>query len=366
MDLAIIGLPQSGKTALFNALARSRAEGAPRATGAPAPSLGVVPVPEPRLQVLIGMFQPKKVVHATVKYVDLPAAPQDFGKGSGIAGPFLSELSKADALLMLVRSFQDDRVPHFEGSVDPARDLATLTLEMAFSDMAIIERRKLKIAGSLKGARAGEREAYRHEEALLDRIKASLEAEVPLREQSLTLEEARIISGYRFLTAKPLMVVLNIDESRLPQAAVLEKEYNARYARDKVQFIALCCKLEMELAELGEEEAAEFRRALCLAETPLDRLVQLSYRLLGLLFFFTVGSDEVKAWTVARGTSALKAAGKIHTDIEKGFIRAEVVSFADLVKCGSLAEARRQGVLRLEGKSYSVQDGDIITYLFNV
>lgn len=366
MDLAIIGLPQSGKTALFNALARSQTEGASRATGALAPSLGVVPVPEPRLQALVGMFQPKKIAHATVKYVDLPAAPQDFGKGSGISGPFLSELSKADALLMLVRSFQDDSVPHIEGSVDPARDLATLTLEMAFSDMAIIERRKLRVADSMKGARTGEREAYRQEEVLLDRIKASLDAEVPLREQTLTLEEARIISGYRFLTAKPLMVVLNIDESRLPQAAALEKEYNARYARDKVQFIALCSKLEMELAELGEEEVAEFRRALGLAETALVRLIQLSYRLLGLLSFFTVGSDEVKAWTVARGTSALKAAGKIHTDIEKGFIRAEVVSFADLVKCGSLAEARRQGVLRLEGKSYSVQDGDIITFLFNV
>jgi GTP-binding protein YchF len=366
MELGIVGLPQSGKTVLFNALARGRAEKRSHSAGTLAPHIGVVQVPEPRLQVLADILQPKKVVHPTVKYLDLPAVPEDFGKGSGIGGPFLSHLSNADALLVVVRVFLDDRVPHIQGSVDPARDLAMLTLELAFSDLAIIERRRLKLAESLKGARAGEREAYQREEALLDRIKAGLEGEMPLREQSLTLEEARTVDGYRFLTAKPMVVVLNIGESQLPQAASLEKEYSASHAGIRVQFIALCGKLEMELAQLEEEEAAEFRRSMGVEEKAMDRLVQLSYRLLGLLSFFTVVSGEVKAWTVTRGASALKAAGKIHTDIERGFIRAEVVSFADLVKCGSLAEARRKGLLRLEGKDYIVQDGDIITFLFNV
>lgn len=366
MEIGIIGLPLSGKTTLFNALTRSRTEVAAYSSTAATAHFGVTEVPDVRLKALADLFHPKRVVPATVKYVDPPAAPKDFGKGSGVGGQYLAYLSNADALIHVVRVFQSDSVPHIEGKIDPARDIATVDLELAFSDLTLIERRKQKLAESLKGARAGEREAHLKEEAFLNRLKAGLEKDIPLREQGLMPEENRAIEDYQFLTAKPLMMVLNIDESQLPQVETLEKEYSQRYGKHGAKFIALCGKLEMELAQMEEAEAHEFRQSMGLKEAALDRFIRLSYELLGLLSFFTVVSGEVKAWTVRRETTALKAAGKIHTDMERGFIRAEVVAFNDLMKCGSMAEARRQGLLRLEGKGYAVQDGDVITFLFNV
>jgi GTP-binding protein YchF len=248
--------------------------------------------------------------------------------------------------------------------VDAARDLETINMELAFSDMAMIERRLTRIGDSLKGAKAAERDTLLHEQALLSRISTEIEGDVPVRDQQLTQEEAKLIQNYQLLTAKPALIVLNIGEDQLPQASSLSERLRASYP--KFEVAAICAKLEMELGELGEVEAAEFRSAMEAGEAATERIVKLSYELLGLITFFTIASGEVKAWTVRAGTAAVKAAGKIHSDMERGFIRAEVTSYPDLVRCGSIAEARRQGVLRLEGKEYIVQDGDVITFLFNV
>lgn len=361
MEIGIIGLPKSGKTTVFNALTRGKAEIAAYASTTLKPNIGVAKVRDPRLVGLEAMFKPKRTIPAEVRYVDV-AAPMDLGKG--LSGQLLSHISKADALIHVVRAFPAEAIPHVEGSLDPERDIASMNLELAFSDLAIMERRHKRIADSLKGAKPMEREALHQEQALLARIKSSLEKDIPVREQGLSEEEAKTVENYQFLTAKPLLVILNIGEDQLPQASSLEAELQPRYPQFPIA--ALCGKLEMELAQLSEAEAEEFRNALDIKEAALDRIIQLSYTLLNLVSFFTVVSDEVKAWTIHKDTPALKAAGKIHSDMERGFIRAEVVSYDDLMKCGSMAEARRQGLLRLEGKSYQVQDGDVITFLFNV
>jgi hypothetical protein len=237
---------------------------------------------------------------------------------------------------------------------------------LAFSDLAIIERRLKRIEESLKGARSQEREPLLKEAALLERIKKELEREVPLWQQGLTSEEGKLLENYQFLTAKPMLVVLNLGEEQIGQTISLEAEVLAHYKRPNFRVVALCAKLEKELVQLSEAEAADFRTSWGLSEPGLSRLLGISYDLLSLLSFFTTASGEVKAWTIRRGTTALKAAGKIHTDMERGFIRAEVIAYNDLMNCGSLAEARRRGLLRLEGKGYVVQDGDVITFLFNV
>jgi GTP-binding protein YchF len=276
----------------------------------------------------------------------------------------LSYLTTADALLQVVRAFEDDKVPHPEGSIEPKRDMASLDLELAISDLAIMERRLDKLETSLKGAKAAERESYLKEQLLLQKVKAELEKDIPIRIQGLTKEELKMLANYQFLTAKPMLVVLNIGEEQISQAAQLEGEISSLYPQFAV--VALCGKLEMELAQLSDDEAKEFREAMGLSKPALDRIIDLSYSLLGLVSFFTTVSSELKAWTIPGGTPAPKAAGKIHSDIERGFIRAEVVSYGDLESCGNLAEARKRGLLRTEGKNYVIQDGDVVTFLFNV
>jgi len=239
-------------------------------------------------------------------------------------------------------------------------------LEIAFSDLALLERRLERIGVSLKGAKQPECQSLLREQEMLMKVKADLEKDVPVRELTLTTEEARAMANYQFLTAKPLLVVVNIGEDQLPQAESLETELNSRYSRPKCRLITVCGKLEMELAQLDDSAAAELRAEFGITESGVDRIIKLSYELLGLISFFTTVSAEVKAWSIPTGTEAVKAAGKIHSDMERGFIRAEVISYNDLVKCGSLPEARKRGLLRLEGKNYIVQDGDVITFLFNV
>jgi hypothetical protein len=287
-------------------------------------------------------------------------------KEQAISGPLLNLLSPVEALINVVRAFTDDRIPHVEGSLNVERDMANIDLELAFSDLAILERRLETINIFLKGAKQSERQGLLHEQGLLNKLKANLEKEVPIREQGLTPDETRAIANYQFLSAKPLLVVVNIGEDQLPQASSLEAELSSRYLRPKCRLITLCCKLEMELTQLDNSDAEAFRAELGIKESGLDRTIRASYELLGLISFFSIASDEVKAWSIQNGTNALKAAGKIHSDMERGFIRAEVISYDDLMKCSSLAEARKKGLLRLEGKSYIVQDGDVITFLFNV
>jgi GTP-binding protein YchF len=359
MEIGIIGLPKSGKTTLFNALTKGRAEiGAYAAAG---PNVGIAKVPDPRLDDLDRIFHPKRKVPAEVKYIDV-AAPTK----RELSSEFLAHLSQTDGLLHVVRAFEDDNVPHIEGSIDPDRDIKILELELTFSDLSIMEKRLQRIETSLKGAKPQEREAYAKEEALLARLKASLEGEVPIREQDLNEIELKAISGYQFLSAKPLLTVFNIGEERLPQANSLEKDWRTKYHRPHLDVATLCGKLEMELAQLDDADAEEFRSAMDIAETALNRMIRLSYELLGLISFFTVVSDEVKAWTIRSNATAVQAAGKIHSDMERGFIRAEVIGYEDLVKCGSMAEGRKRGLLHTEGKGYIVKDGDVITFLFNI
>jgi GTP-binding protein YchF len=355
INIGITGLAKSGRTTVFNALTRGKAD-----TRSATPHIGVTKVPEPRLKVLADMLHPKKVVPAEVSYTDIGASV----KASG--SQILNQIGNADALLNVVRAFSDDSVPHVEGSLDVDRDIATNNLELAVYDSGIINRRLGKIEVSLKGAKPTERQGLLHEQELLGRIKTELEKETPVRELSLTSDELKTIANYQFLTAKPLLIVVNIGEGQIPQAASLEAQLNSRYSRARSGVITLCGKLETELAQLDDDAARSFRADFGLAESGLDRVIKLSYELLGLISFFTIASGEVKAWSIQKGTSAIKAAGKIHSDMERGFIRAEVTGYNDLMKCGSLAETQKRGLLRLEGKSYTVQDGDVITFLFNV
>lgn len=364
-ELGIIGFARSGKTTIFNAVTRSRA-----ATGYGAgqePNIGVVKVPDQRLTVLTEMFHPKKTTPAEIRYVDFPAAGAAFGHGQGPGSQFLNELRRLDALIHVVRLFASGDVAHPEGSVDPARDIESMNLELAFADLALIERRLERLEAELRSAKAAERANGEREAILLRRIQQQLEAGVPVRAQALSAEDQRLISSYRFLTALPQLILLNIGEEDLDRREAIEQEYAENANEPGTEVAAFCGRLEMELLDLGPEEAAEYRAGLGIGdETGLDRAIRVSYHLLGLLSFLTAGADEVRAWTVNRGATAPQAAGKIHSDLERGFIRAEVVLYDDLIAAGSMADARRRGLLRTEGKNYIVQDGDILNILFNV
>ena len=366
LDIGIIGLPRSGRTTVFNALTRGTADVDTYTTKAKAPHIGIAKVPDARLCRLTAMFKPKKEVPAEVRYIDIGASIKDLAANQGISGELLNQISGVDALLHVVRAFESESVPYPEGSVDVSRDIVTMDMELAFSDLAIIERRLEKIEKSLKAARPSERQPFLHEQDLLSRLKVSLEKDIPIRELELSAEEMKLISPYQFLTAKPLLAVVNIGEAELGKQAPLELELSASHARADCALAALCGELEMELGQLDNEAAGELCVEYGITERGLNRVLRLSYGLLGLISFFTVGEDETRAWSIRKGTPAVKAAGKIHSDIERGFIRAEVVGYQDLIDCGSQPEARRKGLLRLEGKTYIVQDGDIINFLFNV
>ena len=364
IDIGIIGLAKSGRTTIFKALTRGKADtGSYTQEGS---HIGVVKVPEPRLKILADMLHPKRVVPAEVTYIDIGASVTDLIKEKAVSTQLLTQLRNVDAIINVVRAFTDESVPHIEGSLDVERDIAAMNLELTFSDLALLERRLERIETSLKGAKPPERQNLLQEQEMLINLKADLEKDVPIRELKLTTDEARTIANYQFLTAKPLLLVVNTGEDQLPQAVSLEAELGARYSRPKCRLITLCGKLEMELLQLDNSTADGFRTEFGIKESGLDRIIKLSYELLGLISLFTIASAEVKAWSIKDGTDAVKAAGKIHSDMERGFIRAEVISYDDLVKCGSMPEARKKGLVRLEGKSYIIQDGDVITFLFNV
>jgi GTP-binding protein YchF len=364
MEIGIIGLPGSGRTTVFSALTGGGSSGT-AASGTSA-HIGTAFVPEPRLEVLAGIFHPGKVTYPSVTYIDIGASVKDMAQEKGIGGKLLNQLSQVDALINVVRSFKNDAVPHTEGSLDVERDINTMNLELAFSDLVILERRLSRLEESLKGAKQAERAGILREQESIGRIKADLEKDIPVREMNLTEEEKRMLSGYQLLSAKPLVIAVNIGEEQLPEADTLIKEWNSKFKADKRAVTAICGELEMELTQLDGEAAEEFRGEYGLKESGADKIIKHSYDLLGLISFFTAGPTEVRAWSIMEGTEAQKAAGKIHSDMEKGFIRAEVTPFEDLVKCGGFSEAKKRGVLRLEGKTYPVHDGDVITFLFNV
>jgi GTP-binding protein YchF len=366
IDIGIIGLPQSGKSTIFDGLTRGKVDTSGRSHKGMEAHIGVTAVPEPRMDTLANILFPQKVVSVEAKYIDLGATLRSLVEDKGIGGKLLNELSNVDEMINVVRSFANDSVPHVDGSIDVDRDITSMNLELAFSDLAIIERRLKKIETALKGAKQAERSGYLHEQSLLMKLKALLENEVPIRELQLSEDEAKAISSYQFLTEKPLLIVVNIGENEIARADTLEAELNEKYAQPKRRVVALCGELEMEMAQLDDASADEFRAEYGIKESGLDRVVKTSYELLGLITFFTIASNEVRAWSIPGGTTALKAAGKIHSDMERGFIKAEVISLDDMVKSGNIAEARKQGLLRQEGKTYEVQDGDVITFMFNV
>jgi GTP-binding protein YchF len=366
INIGIIGLPQSGKTTVFNALTGGKADTTAHGIDGLSPHIGVARVPEPRLKILEEILQPGKIVPAEARYTDVGASVKTLAQDKGIGGQLLNQLSTVDTLICVIRAFSDASIPHPQGSLDVPRDIDTLNLELVFSDLAIIERRLEKLENSMKGARPGERQGFLQEKEILLRFKKELENDRSIRELPTEGGEARFISNYQFLTAKPLLIAINIDEEQLDKAARMEAETNAAYGGEKCRAIAICGKLEMELAQLDDNAAREFRDEFGIRESGLERTIKASFELSDLITFFTIASNEVRAWPIIRGTTAVKAAGKIHTDMEKGFIRAEGIGFSDLVSCGGIAEARKKGLLHLEGKDYVVQDGDVITFLFNV
>ncbi|HET6932194.1 MAG TPA: redox-regulated ATPase YchF [Candidatus Acidoferrum sp.] len=351
MQTGIIGLPQVGKTTLFRILTKAQIDG----KGGQTAHVGVAKVPEPRLLELAKLYNPKKITYATVQYVDLPGVQKERMRES------LATLRDVDAIAHVIRVFDDPSVPHSEGGIDPLRDATNLDLELILSDHDQISKRLERVEKDLKKKKDPLLEL---EKNVLEKCKAHLEAEKPLRELELTAEERRPISGFLFLSQRPMLYVLNLgdDEAAEMDKAVEKHKLAALQGRPNTAVVAVCGRLEAELAEMEEKEAAELLASYGLKEPGLNRLIRATYDLMGLIQYFTAGEPEVRAWTIRKGSNAVKAAGEIHSDIEKGFIRAEVVSCADLLAAGSIAAAKEKAQVRLEGKEYIVKEGDVILF----
>jgi len=366
MQIAIVGLAGSGKTTVFNTLTRGHAETG--GFGGMELHVGGVKVPDERLDRLAAIFKPKKIIQADVTYVDLPAPPASTDGHIGtedLPAEHLARLRDSDALLHVVRAFEDSNNPHPEGSVDAARDLDRLDTEFILADLALVERRLERLKQSGRHGTPAEKEANEREEAVIVRLKAALEQGLPIRDSALEPDEEKAIRGFRFLTQKPVLVLLNVGEADIAGAGeritALAKAYDHRNAL----IDALSARIEMELGELEPDDAAVFMEELGIEASGLDRVIELSYRLLGLISFLTAGPDEVRAWPIRDGASAVDAAGAIHSDLARGFIRAETVAYEELLGFGSMAEAKKAGRLRSEGKTYRVRDGDVLEILFS-
>ncbi|KEJ00823.1 GTP-binding protein [Clostridium botulinum A2B7 92] len=365
MKLGIVGLPNVGKSTLFNAITKAGAESANYPFCTIEPNVGVVSVPDKRLDVLEEMYNSKKKVPTAIEFYDIAGLVKGASKGEGLGNKFLSHIREVEAIVHVVRCFEDSNIVHVDGSVDPIRDIETISLELIFSDIELMQRR---IEKNNKLAKSGNKEA-KAEEALMKRIVAHLEEGKPVRTLELEEDEEKLVKSYFLLTSKPVLYAANVSEDDLmsgnPENEFVKKVKEFAKAENS-EVITLCARLEEELSTLEDDEKAEMLSEYGLEESGLDKLVQSSYKLLGLISFLTAGQVEVRAWTIVKGTKAPKAAGKIHTDIEKGFIRAEVISYDKLIECGSEAHAKEKGFFRLEGKEYVMQDGDIVNFRFNV
>lgn len=358
MKLGIIGLPGAGKTTIFNALTKGDAPTGQSMGGRFDVLTAVVDVPDERVDVLSGMFKPKKTTYAKVTYTDIAGLQKGMGESGGISGPLLNHLVTLDGFVHVVRAFEDENVPHLEDSIDPARDLATLDMEFLINDLLAVEGKLERLRDGLSKGAYKNKAAAESEMALFERLYEVLAQERPLRELDLTEEEHKSLRGYSLLSLKPVLVVINIDDT--------QAEVSIDYPHKNSLIANLRGKLEMELAQLEGDDLELFMEEYNVTELGLDRVISLSYELMGLQSFFTVGEDEVRAWTVKKGAAALDAAAAIHTDLAKGFIRAEVVAYEALVELGGLPAARTAGKLRQEGKTYIVQDGDVVHVKFNL
>ena len=364
MKLGIVGLPNVGKSTLFNALTQSGAESANYPFCTIEPNIGIVAVPDERLTVLEKMYTPEKVTPATIEFLDIAGLVKGAGKGEGLGNKFLANIRESDAIIHVVRCFDDENIIHVNGKVDPAGDTETINYELIFSDIELIERR---IERTGKMAKGGDKKLLAEAE-FLKRIKEHLESGLPARVMELSDEEREYVNSLFLLTAKPVIYAANISENDAgsPEDCPYVKVMEEIAAKEGAQLICVCSKLEEDIAELDEEERGLFLEELGVTGSGLDKLIKASYALLGLISFLTAGPKEIRAWTIRKGTKAPGAAGKIHSDFERGFIRAEIVAYDDLIACGTYAAARDKGLVRSEGKEYVMQDGDITLFRFNV
>ena len=363
MKIGIVGLPNVGKSTMFNSITNAGAECANYPFCTIEPNVGIVPVPDERLDVLTKMYNAQKTTHAIVEFVDIAGLVKGASKGEGLGNKFLSHIREVDAIIEVVRCFEDPNIVHVDGNINPLRDIETINLELIFADIETVDKRLEKARKNLKADKK-----YQFEIDLLERIKAHLESEKPVRTLEFNDEEKEILKEIMFLTAKPILYICNVSEGQLSS---LDSDENVKTVKEYAKTentiaIPLCAKIEEELTSLDEQDKKEMLEALGLKESGLDTVIKESYSVLGLMSFLTAGEPEVRAWTIKKGTKAPEAAGKIHSDIQRGFIKAEVVSYDDLIREGSMVKAREKGLIRSEGKEYIMQEGDIVLFKFNV
>ncbi|HHX12798.1 MAG TPA: redox-regulated ATPase YchF [Clostridiales bacterium] len=365
MKLGIVGLPNVGKSTLFNSLTKAGAESANYPFCTIDPNVGIVPVPDQRLSVLKDLYGSQRILPATIEFVDIAGLVKGASKGEGLGNQFLSNIREVDAIVHVVRCFEDSNIIHVEGSVDPARDIETINLELIFSDLEILERRIAKTTKTAKADKSAEKEL-----AMLNRLKDFMENGRLAKDfETEDEEEEEFLWEYNLLTSKPVIYAANVDEDDLADDGVNNEYVNKVREisnKDDSEVFVICAQIEQEIAELDDDERKMFLEDLGLNESGLEKLIKASYSILGLMSFLTAGPQEIRAWTIQIGTKAPQAAGKIHSDFERGFIRAEIVNYNNLIECGSFNAAKDKGLVRSEGKEYVVQDGDVILFRFNV
>ena len=363
MKLGIVGLPNVGKSTLFNSITKAGAECANYPFCTIEPNVGMVAVPDERLDALTKMYNPQKTTHAVIEFVDIAGLVKGASKGEGLGNKFLSHIRETDAICEVVRCFEDSNVVHVDGNIDPIRDIETINLELIFADIETVNKRLDKAKKNLKADKK-----YQEEIDLLEKIKENLENGISARAIEFNDDEKVLVKDMFLLTTKPILYIANVSEEQLADAETDQAVNKVReYAKkEKAEVIPLCIKVEEELSGLDDDDKKEMLEMLGLSESGLDKVIKKSYDLLGLMSFLTAGEPEVRAWTIKKGTKAPQAAGKIHSDIERGFIKAEVVSFKDLMEQGSMVAAKEKGLVRSEGKEYVMQDGDIVLFKFNV